>query len=63
MQGAQLSGLYESINSFTLQRYRRRRCLSSLDPSAFHQTIVLTHQQLCFDLLQCIQYNTYHDQQ
>ena len=37
--------------------------MSSLDPSAFHETIILPHEQVCFDLLQCVKYNTHHDQQ
>ena len=37
--------------------------LPSLYPSAAHQSIVLTHQQLCFYLLQSIEDNTYHNQQ
>ncbi len=36
---------------------------SSLDAATFHQAIILTHQQLGFDLLQCIQDNTHHNQQ
>ena len=40
-----------------------RSGLTSLNPSAFHQAVVLTHQQLGLDLLQGIQDDTHHDQQ